>query len=109
MPQERITVKFCRQHKVAQLIRSPSELAKTIAEWKQRPELPERIRQAMKEACPPSHPLDIVRMVASLTADNNVAARIPIVEAARIAQQAEQRALEKSRPLSLSPADVDSQ
>jgi processive 1,2-diacylglycerol beta-glucosyltransferase len=108
MPQERITVKFCREHKVAQLIRSPAELARTIAAWKEYPELPEGIRRAMKEACPPSHPLDIVRMVASLTADNIAAARIPVVEAARAAQQAGQRALEKSRPLSLSPADADS-
>jgi processive 1,2-diacylglycerol beta-glucosyltransferase len=108
MPQERITVKFCREHKVAQLIRSPDELAKTIAEWRKRPELPAGIRQAMKAACPPSHPLDIVRMVANVKADSSAAVRIPVVERARAAQQAARLALEKTRQLSLLPADADS-
>ena len=30
MPQERITVKFCREHGVAQLVRSPEELARMM-------------------------------------------------------------------------------
>jgi processive 1,2-diacylglycerol beta-glucosyltransferase len=108
MPQERITVKFCRQHNVAQLIRSPGELAKTIAEWKKRPELPARIRQAMKATCPPAHPLDIVRLVANVKADSIAAVRIPVVEAARAAQRAERLALGKTRQPSLWPADADS-
>lgn len=108
MPQERITVKFCRQHHVAQLIRSPGELAKTIAEWKKRPELPARIRQAMKATCPPAHPLDIVRLVVNVKADSIAAVRIPVVEAARAAQRAERLALEKTRQPSLWPADADS-
>ena len=107
MPQERITVNFCRKHHVAQLIRSPGELAKTIAEWKKLPELPAAIRRAMKKTCPPSHPLDIVRMVASVKDDSIVAARIPVVEAARTAQQATQLALERTRQPLLWPADAD--
>src|SRR5580704_14087540 len=66
MPQERITVKFCRNHGLAQLVRSPIELAGIVAEWKKRPELPAAIRQAMKSVCPPSHPSDIVRTIAAL-------------------------------------------
>jgi processive 1,2-diacylglycerol beta-glucosyltransferase len=85
MPQERITVKFCRDHGVAQLVRSPEELARTVAEWRKRPELPSSIHRAMKIACPPSHPSDIVRTIASIgvRADSIAAARIPVVEAAR--------------------------
>ena len=109
MPQERITVKFCRNHNVAQLIRSPGELAKTIAEWKKRPELPAGIRRAMKKTCPPSLPLDIVQMVASVKADSTAAARIPIVEAARASEQVARRALERTHQPSLWPADADSQ
>ena len=108
MPQERITVNFCRKHRVAQLIRSPDELAKTIAEWRKRPELPAGIRQAMKKACPPSHPLDIVEMVANVKAGSSAAVRIPVIEAARTAQQAARLALEKNHQLSLLPADADS-
>lgn len=85
MPQERITVKFCREHGVAQLVRSPEELARTVAEWRNRPELPASIRRAMKITCPPSHPSDIVRTIAALgvKADSTAARRIPVVEAAR--------------------------
>ncbi len=48
MPQERITVKFCRDHGVARLVRSPEELAGIVTEWRMRPELPAAIRQAMQ-------------------------------------------------------------
>ncbi len=88
MPQERITVRFCREHGVAQLVRSPEELAGIVAQWQKRSELPAFIHRAMKIACPPSHPSDIVRMIAGLgvRADNIAAARIPVVEAARAAR-----------------------
>jgi processive 1,2-diacylglycerol beta-glucosyltransferase len=90
MPQEHITVKFCRKHGVAQLIRSPDELAQVVAQWRKRPELPATIRQAMKAACPPLHPRDIVRTIAALhvRADSIVAAPIPVIEAIRAAQPA---------------------
>ena len=88
MPQEHITVKFCRKHGVAQLIRSPDELAQVVAQWRKRPELPATIRQAMKVACPPLHPRDIVRTIAALhvRADSIVAGPIPAIEAARASQ-----------------------
>ena len=108
MPQERITVTFCLKHNVAKPIRSPGELARTIAAWKEHPELPDGIRRAMTKACPPAHPLDIVQMIADVRADNIAAARIPIVEAARAAQPAERRALEKNRLPSRSTANADS-
>jgi processive 1,2-diacylglycerol beta-glucosyltransferase len=90
MPQEQITVKFCREHGLAQLIRSPDELARTVAQWRERPELPAAIRQAMKKACPPMHPRDIVRTIAALhvRADSISAAPIPVIEAARALQPA---------------------
>jgi len=109
MPQERITVKFCRKNGVAELIRRPSKLAHTILKWKRRPEVPLAIRQSMRKVCPALHPLDIVRMVTGVRFDNIVAGRIPVIEAARIAPPTEQSALEKNRPLSLRPADADSQ
>jgi processive 1,2-diacylglycerol beta-glucosyltransferase len=87
MPQERITVKFCRNHGAAQLVRSPMELAGIVAEWKKRPELPAAIRQAMKSACPPSHPSDIVRTIAALGVrdDSTAAVRIPVLGVVRVA------------------------
>jgi processive 1,2-diacylglycerol beta-glucosyltransferase len=85
MPQERITVKFCRDHGVAQLVRSPEELAGIVTEWRKRPELPAAIRRAMKRTCPPLHPSDIVKMIAGLgvRADSISEGRIPVLEAAR--------------------------
>jgi processive 1,2-diacylglycerol beta-glucosyltransferase len=87
MPQERITVKFCRDHGVAQLVRSPEELAGIVTEWRKRPELPAAIRRAMQRACPPFHPSDIVKMIAGLDvrAGGTSEARIPVLEAARAA------------------------
>lgn len=88
MPQERITVKFCRSHGVAQLVHSPEELAGIVTEWRNRPELPAAIRRAMQRACPPLHPSDIVKTIARLgvRADSISEARIPVLEAARIAR-----------------------
>lgn len=100
MPQEQITVKFCREHGLAQLIRSPDELAQTVAQWREQPERPAAIRQAMKKACPPMHPRDIVRTIAGLhiRADSISAAPIPVVEAARAVQPAGLPVPEKTLP-----------
>jgi processive 1,2-diacylglycerol beta-glucosyltransferase len=88
MPQERITVKFCREHGVAQLVRSPEELAGIVTEWRKRPELPAAIRRAMQRVCPRFYPSDIVKMVAGLgvRADSISEGRIPVLEAARAAR-----------------------
>jgi len=100
MPQERITVKFCREHGVAQLVRSPEELAGIVAEWRKRPELPASIQRAMKKVCPAFHPSDIVRMIAALGVKDGstAAARIPVVEAARGAPPAALPAPGRNRP-----------
>jgi hypothetical protein len=100
MPQERITVKFCRNHGAAQLVRSPLELAGIVAEWKKRPELPASIRQAMKSARPPSHPSDILRTIAALgvKADSTAAERIPAIEAVRTATTAAPAVPGRNRP-----------
>jgi processive 1,2-diacylglycerol beta-glucosyltransferase len=103
MPQERITVKFCREHGVAQLIRSPNDLARTVANWREHPELPATIRLAMKKASPPMHPRDIVRMVAAVQvrAGSIAAGPIPVVEAARSLPPVGSPVLEKSLPQSI--------
>ncbi|HVM60018.1 MAG TPA: glycosyltransferase [Verrucomicrobiae bacterium] len=90
MPQERITVRFSRDHGVAQLVRSPEELAGIVTEWRRRPELPAAIRRAMQRARPPFHPSDIVRTIAALgvRAGSISEGRIPVVEAARAARPA---------------------
>jgi len=102
MPQERITAKFCREHGLAQLVRSPDDLARTVAEWRKRPELPAAIHRAMKVACPPSHPSDIVRMIGSLGVrfDSTAEGRIPVVEAARAERPAAPPAPERRLPQS---------
>jgi len=100
MPQERITVKFCRDHGVAQLVRSPDELAGIVAEWKKRPELPAAIHRSMKKACPPPHPSDIVRTIAALDVkdDSIDTGRIPVIEAARAVRSAALIVPERTHP-----------
>ena len=108
MPQERLTVKFCRKHGVAQLVRSPKELAQLVAEWKKRPELSAAIRQAMKSACPPSYPRDILKRIAALgvRAGSIAATPIPGIEAARAAQPMMPLAPGKNLPLPVPVADT---
>jgi len=110
MPQERITVEFCRRHGVAQLVRSPGELARVVADWKKQPALPAAIQRAMKAACPSPRPLDIVRMVAELgvKSRNTDAGPIPIVEAARAARPTAPPAPERTHPPSPQAADLGS-
>jgi processive 1,2-diacylglycerol beta-glucosyltransferase len=66
MPQEWITVKFCRKHRVAETIHRPDDLARTIAEWLREPARPAAIRQRMREIRPAGHPRDILRSVAGV-------------------------------------------
>ena len=49
-------MKFCRDHGVAQLVRSPEELAGIVTEWRKRPELPAAIRRAMLRCLSPVSP-----------------------------------------------------
>jgi len=63
MPQECITVKFCRKHLLAETIRRPADLARLAALWMKNPELRAAIRERMAKACPAGHPKDILRRV----------------------------------------------
>ncbi len=107
MPQEYITVKFCRQHAIAEELRIPKDLARLVAQWKRNPALPAAIREAMKQACPPSHPREIVRTIAALgvTSQNTGATAIPVIEAARAALQTAPGAPEKILPQQPAAAD----
>jgi processive 1,2-diacylglycerol beta-glucosyltransferase len=66
MPQERITVKFCRKHRLARTIQSPDELARIISIWKNDASEAEAIRQNMKAARPGADPREIVASVVAL-------------------------------------------
>ena len=82
MPQERITVKFCRNHGVAELVRSPGELAHIVADWRKRPELPAAIRLAMKMARPASRPTQILQKISALAIRSGSTAAVPTRAAA---------------------------
>ncbi|HWF17707.1 MAG TPA: UDP-N-acetylglucosamine--LPS N-acetylglucosamine transferase [Verrucomicrobiae bacterium] len=66
MPQECITVKFCRKHQLAETIQRPADLARLVSTWTKNPEICAGVRQRMLAACPPGHPRDILRRVAGL-------------------------------------------
>jgi hypothetical protein len=66
MPQERITVKFCRKHRLARTPHSPDDLARIVSAWKKDPSEREAIRRNMEMVLPKAHPREIVASVAAL-------------------------------------------
>jgi processive 1,2-diacylglycerol beta-glucosyltransferase len=66
MPQEKLTVKFCRKHQLALTLHSPDDLARIVSAWKTDASEAETIRKNMKVARPKSHPREIVASVAAL-------------------------------------------
>jgi processive 1,2-diacylglycerol beta-glucosyltransferase len=66
MPQEYITVKFCRKHELAKTIHRPRDLAVTVSEWIKEPAQAHQIRERMRAIIPKWHPRDILRAVAGV-------------------------------------------
>jgi processive 1,2-diacylglycerol beta-glucosyltransferase len=66
MPQERITVKFCREHRLAQTIHSANDLARVVSIWMKDRSPTEMIRRNMEAVRPKSDPREIVTSVAAL-------------------------------------------
>jgi processive 1,2-diacylglycerol beta-glucosyltransferase len=66
MPQERITVAFCRKHGLAQTLYSPDELARIVRLWKSDGSETTAIRRNMEAIRPKTHPREIVAAVAAL-------------------------------------------
>lgn len=66
MPQEGITVKFCRKHRLAHTLHSPDDLARIVSLWKSNASEAETIRCNMQTVRPKSHPREIVASVAAL-------------------------------------------
>jgi processive 1,2-diacylglycerol beta-glucosyltransferase len=66
MPQENLTMKFCRKHGLGRTLQSPDDLARIVSVWKEGATELETIRNNMQAARPKSHPRDIVASVATL-------------------------------------------
>lgn len=66
MPQECITVKFCRNKGIGTLLERTHKLPSIVGEWMRNPALIEGIRQRMAEVEPRNHPLDILRRIREL-------------------------------------------
>ncbi len=65
MPQEWITVKFCRKHRLGETIKKPDDLARHVAGWLKEPAVTAGIRERMRQVFPPAHPREILRSVAN--------------------------------------------
>lgn len=103
MPQELITVKFCRKRGLSELIHRPQDLSRLVRQWAGNPEMLRAIRQRMRAVRPAGHPLEILESVtavaaAPFTTDSTVAAPIPVVEAARAGLQTVPASLEMLHP-----------
>ncbi|MEI8315715.1 MAG: UDP-N-acetylglucosamine--LPS N-acetylglucosamine transferase [Verrucomicrobiota bacterium] len=66
MPQEMLSVKFCRRHRVGEFLRQPDDLPRVVAAWRQNPALLAEIRHRMQVACPPSDPHEFLKKITSL-------------------------------------------
>ena len=66
MPQEMLSVKFCRRHGLGELLRRPDDLARFVAAWRVKPSLLAEVRQRMQAACPPSDPREFLKTIAGL-------------------------------------------
>lgn len=103
MPQELITVKFCRKNGLSEMIRRPQDLSRLVRQWAGNPEPLQAMRQRMKAVRPTGHPLEILQSVAAVaaapfTTDSTVAAPIPVVETARAELQTVPASFEMLRP-----------
>lgn len=63
MPQELITVQYCRQHACARLGSTPREVAREILDLLARPAALATLRENLRAARPPGHPEQIVRWI----------------------------------------------
>ncbi len=65
MPQELITVQYCREHACARFGDSPRAIAREILDLHAHPEALEGMRARLRAARPPGHPEQIVRWIAA--------------------------------------------
>lgn len=66
MPQEWLTVKFCRKHGFDFAIRSAPELAERVEQWVQKPEIPAGVRDKMAAVDPATTPKELIPWLDSL-------------------------------------------
>lgn len=66
MPQEWITVKFCRKHQLAETLHRSADLPRIMARWMKNPDTCTQYQQRMRAVCPPGHPRDILRRVVNV-------------------------------------------
>jgi processive 1,2-diacylglycerol beta-glucosyltransferase len=66
MPQELITVQYCRQHACARIGSSPREIAREILDLLAHPAALATLREQLRAARPPGHPEHIVRWIHDL-------------------------------------------
>ncbi len=65
MPQELITVQYCKQHGCSLVARTPEEVVSAALRLKREPGLAENLRARLGAARPAGRPADIVRWIAS--------------------------------------------
>jgi processive 1,2-diacylglycerol beta-glucosyltransferase len=66
MPQEWITVKYCRRHQLGETLHQPSDLTRIVAGWQKNPAARRAVQERMRAIRPPGHPRDILRVVANV-------------------------------------------
>lgn len=68
MPQENITLKYCRKHGFGKIINRAKQLPAISKDWMNNPRAIEREKEIMRTLQPKQHPLDILKKLHSLVA-----------------------------------------
>lgn len=63
MPQERITIRYCRAHGFGPVLRSPGDLRKVVGRWLDCPAEYETVRSGVKAARPAHDPVELWRKI----------------------------------------------
>ena len=63
MPQERITVEYCRKHGLGETVRRPRDLVRWVKQWSEHPDELLAIRRRMRQARPSVMPREILNAV----------------------------------------------
>ncbi|MBV9126602.1 MAG: hypothetical protein JO117_00800, partial [Verrucomicrobia bacterium] len=92
MPQEWITVKFARRHRIADELHQPTDLPTVLARHLATPEHLRGVRERMIDVRPRAHPTDILRRVYELGAPllshhHSAVAATPSAEARKITRE----------------------
>jgi processive 1,2-diacylglycerol beta-glucosyltransferase len=63
MPQEIITVRYCRKHNIGRAIKRAGDLPNIVKQWMENPDELKEIRENLHRVKPKTTPIDIIKKI----------------------------------------------